>query len=482
MALKQLVLRKKIDALKAQLEAIRAKDPDFEKRREALKTREAELEVAVNEVTEETSAEDKQTLEESVSQHESDEAALTTEEAEQASTKKNIEDQIKDLESQLAEIEDRSKKPAPAAAAQNQTKERKDDHSMPTRAKFDFGLSFEQREALVAREDVKSFLSRVRDNKGQKRAVTGAELAIPDVMLDLLRDNLHRYSKLLKHLRVKNVSGKSRQTIMGAIPEGVWTEAIGKINELALVFNQIEVDGYKVGGYIPVPNSTLEDTSDINLFAEIMDALGQAIGYAVDKAILFGTGTKMPLGIATRLAQASQPSSWGTYAPTWTDLRATHLLKFDPTSMTAVQFFQTLLLDLGVAAPNYASGGTFWAMNRKTHMKLMSQALAFNAAGALVAGVNAQMPIEGGDIVELDFISDNDIIGGFGSLYLLAERAGSSLAVSEHVAFTDDQTVFRGTARYDGMPVYGEAFLMVNIANASPTTTKSFASDEANPQ
>ena len=37
-----------------------------------------------------------------------------------------------------------------------------------------------------------------------------------------------------------------------------------------------------------------------------MTMLGQSIGLALDKAIVYGTGVKMPLGIVTRLAQASK--------------------------------------------------------------------------------------------------------------------------------------------------------------------------------
>lgn len=341
------------------------------------------------------------------------------------------------------------------------------------------GINRGEVESFINREDVKDFLTRVRSMMGEKRAVTGAELTIPDVMLDLLRDNLYRYSKLITKVRVKTVGGKARQNIMGAVPEGVWTEAIGKLNELALAFNQVEVDGYKVGGFIPIPNAILED-SDLNLANEILDALGQAIGMAVDKAILYGTGNKMPLGIATRLAQTAPPSDWGANAPAWVDLHVTNLLNFNPTGMTAEAFFAELVLKLGVAKPNYSTGGTFWAMNRKTRMKLLSKAITFNAAGAVVAGLNGTMPVEGGDIVELPFIPDNNIIGGYGELYLLAERAGASLAVSEHAKFIEDQTVFRGTARYDGMPVFGEGFVIVNIAGTAPTTTVTFASDTAN--
>ena len=350
---------------------------------------------------------------------------------------------------------------------------------MNNRSKVFSGMSAEQRSALVVREDVKAFLTRTREFIGQKRSVTGTELVIPEVMLELLRDNLHRYSKLVAYINVRTVKGKARQNVMGAIPEAVWTEACGKLNELIISFTQIEVDGFKVGGFVPVCNATLED-SDENLAAEIMDALGQAIGYAVDKAILFGTGAKMPLGIATRLAQASEPTDWGDNAPTWTDLRTTNLLKFDPAGMTAEAFFASLVLQLGVVDNKYAMDNTFWVMNRKTKMALMARLITFNAGGALVAGINATMPVEGGNIVELPFIADNDIIGGFGSLYLLAERAGAQLAQSEHVMFIEDQTVFRGTARYDGMPVFGEAFAMVNIANAAPTTSVLFPQDVAN--
>lgn len=479
MALKQLILHKRMNGLKSQLEVLRTKDTEFVTRSEAMKTREAELEAAVNEITETSTEEEQTTVDEAVSTFEADQVTLGTEQTENEEAKSKLEGEIQTLQAELDEIDKRAKTPPVIPGKDN---ERKKEIGGETRMKK-YGvlgdLTSEQRSAFVTRDDVKDFLTRTREFKGQQRAVTGAELGIPEVMLELLRDNLHRYSKLITRVRLKPVGGKARQNISGSIPEGVWTEAVGALNELALSFNQIEVDGYKVGGFIPIPNSTLED-SDLNLASEIMDALGQAIGLAVDRAILYGTGTKMPLGIATRLAQTSAPSDWGTNAPTWTDLHTANVLKIDPTGMTAEVFFAALVLDLGVAKPDFAVGGTFWVMNRKTRMSLLSKAITFNAAGALVAGLNGTMPIEGGEIVELPFVPDNDIIGGFGSLYLLAERAGSQFAVSEHVKFVEDQTVFKGTARYDGMPVFGEGFVIVNIANATATTTDTFETDYAN--
>ena len=91
------------------------------------------------------------------------------------------------------------------------------------------------------------------------------------------------------------------------------------------------------------------------------------------------------------------------------------------------------------------------------------------------------MPVVGGEIVELNFIPDGNIIVGYGNAYLLAERAGTKLGQSEHVRFIEDQTVFKGTARYDGKPVIAEAFAVFSITSTAPTTSGiTFAADTAN--
>lgn len=461
MALKQLMLSKKIEQRKAAL-------TELMKTEEELNKRAAELETAIDEAK----------TDEEIAAVEEETEKLDKDKADLEEKKSKLEGEIAELEGQLDELNSKEPENNPEPEPDNRNKNVIGGEIRMRTGKFFNGMTREAVNALIARDEVKEFLTRTRELIGQKRSVSGAELTIPEIMLDLLRDNLYRYSKLITRVNLKSVAGKARQNIAGTITEGIWTEAVGKLNELSLGFNQIEVDGYKVGGFIPVPNSILED-SDLNLANEIMDALGQAIGLAVDKAILYGTGTKMPLGIATRLAQTEQPADWGANAPTWENLTTTNLLKLDGT-LSDAKFFSALMLALGSAQPNYATGGTFWAMNRKTRMTLISKAVTFNAAGAIVAGQNNTMPVEGGDIVELPFIPDGDIIGGYGSLYLLAERAGAQLAVSDQVKFIDDQTVFRGTARYDGAPIIGAGFVIVNINNVDPTTTITFAADTAN--
>ncbi len=463
--LRQLMISKKLGAAREALAALAEEE-------QKLQTRAEELEAAIEEAK---TDEELQAVEESIAELEGEKAKL-------AEKKSQLESEIAELESQLEELKSKDPQRSNAGGRVSQERVRNvgGDVDMEIRRGFFKGFRRGEVEALLVRAEVKEFLDAVRSKIGEARAVTGAELTIPDVLLELLRDNLYRYSKLITKVRVRTLSGKARQNILGVVPEAVWTEMVAKLNELSFGFNQVEVDGYKVGGFVPLPNSILED-SDIALASEVLDMLGQAIGLALDKAILYGKGVKMPLGIATRLAQTEEPPNWGQHAPEWTNLTATHLISIDPDGKTPEEFFAELVLALGTARPNYATGGTFWAMNRATRMKLLSKAITFNSAGAIVAGMNGTMPVEGGEIIELPFVPDGDIIGGYGDLYLLAERKGAQLAVSEHARFIEDQTLFRGTARYDGMPVFGEAFVIVNIDGAAPTTQIPFAADTANP-
>ena len=90
------------------------------------------------------------------------------------------------------------------------------------------------------------------------------------------------------------------------------------------------------------------------------------------------------------------------------------------------------------------------------------------------------MPVVGGIIEVLDFVPNYVIVGGYFDLYLLAERSGQKFAQSEHVRFLNDQTVFKGTARYDGQAAIAEAFVAIGVNGATPDDTMSFAGDTAN--
>lgn len=456
MALKVLMLRKKIEGAEKELEALRTKNAEFEKR-------EQELEQAIGEAETE---EETKTVEDAVAEFEKEKE---THAADQAA----LEQTIAGLEKDLADEEAKQDTTPPAPEARNEVKD------MSTRSKIFAKLNMEQRNAMFERQDVKDFLSRAREAIKNKRAITNAGLLIPDVFLGLLRENIENYSKLYKHVYVRSVNGTAREVVEGTIPEAVWTEMCANLNELDLAFNEVEVDGYKVGGYFVMCNATLED-SDIDLAAEILTALGQSIGLALDKSIVYGKGIKMPMGVMTRLAQTEEPANYPELARAWADLHTSNIITISAANSEGLKLFKNIILASGAAKGKYARGEKVWVMNETTRTKLLAEGLSINAAGAIVSGMNGTMPVVGGIAEVLSFIPDDVIIGGYFELYLLAERAGTRLAQSEHVRFIQDQTVFKGTARYDGLPVIAEAFVAIGINGVTPTAAMTFAADSAN--
>lgn len=474
MALKILMLRSKMDRLNKELETLREKDAEFA-------TREAELEQAVNEAATE---EEEKVVADNVDQFEAEKQAHDE-------RKSALEQEINEIEGQIKEIEANAPTRGnnPTTNPESKHNERRETNkmnianirSLPKSQRVFDALSGEQRQAILADNTMQEFLKELRSMKGQQRAVSGAELTIPVVMLDLIAENMYRYSKLLNRVRVRNVRGEARQTIAGTVPEAVWTEMCGAINELSFVFNQITLDGYKVAGFVPVCNSILED-NDVNLAGWIVEMLSEAVGLAMDKAILYGKGaaSKMPLGIVTRLAQSTQPSDYPANAPAWEDLHTSNVIKIDGATATGAEFWAKLMEAIGNTYTRYSRGEMFWAMNSKTYAKLRSKLITFTASGDIVANLYGTLPIITGNVDVLEFIPDGDIIGGYGDLYLLALRSGMTIESSREVQFIQDNTVFKGKQRADGMPVIPGAFVAININNVAVTTTMDFAADTAN--
>ena len=447
--LKALLLKKKIDLKKRELDALKVKAAELE-------TRGQELAAAIEEVEND---EQREEVEGMVAEYEKDKT-------ENDSAVSALEDEIRGLETEL-ETEEAAQDTTPPA------EERKEEKMI----KRNF---FENKEEMIQREDVQAWIKNVRSCMTNHRAVENVGVTIPSVLLGLLRERIEGYSKLYKHVKVERVGGNATLPIMGSASEAIWTDCCANLNELDITFNNVEVGCHKVGGYFAMCNAALED-SDIDLANALLGAIGQAIGLALDKAILFGRngdGTqKMPEGVVTRLVQTSKPAGYPATARTWVDLHTTNIKTTGDS--TGIALFQKIVTFFGAASAKYSGGEKVWCMNSKTHTKLIAEAMNVDAAGAIVSSVGNSMPVIGGTIEELEFLEDNDIIAGYFDCYLLAERGGEKFASSEHVRFLADQTVFKGTARYDGAPAIAEAFVAIGL-NTTPDATMTFAPDEAN--
>lgn len=454
MALKQMLLQKRISDKKKELEQLRAQD---------FTGREEELATAIGEAE---TDEETQLVEEKVDE-------LEKEKKEHDEKSAQLEGEIADLEAELEGMEERQK--APAAEP-----EKREVKVMPieTRGEF-FGMSHQERDAFFQRDDVKDYLEGVKASIREKRDINNVGLTIPEVMLPLLKQIIEENSKLLPKVNARFVPGNARQVIMGEMPEAIWTDCCATLNELSLGFNDIELGCWKVGGFFDVCNAILED-NDVNLASVILQALGVAISKALDKAIIYGRGTKMPLGIVTRLEQTSKPAGYLPTAREWKNLSATNIKA--GSGATGINLFKEIVMAKKMIRNDYFRNGITWVMNEETYTQLQVEAMDKNMNARIVTGFEGQMPVVGGSVVTLPFMPDNDVVFGYFDAYTLAERAGRQFATSEHYRFIEDRTVFKGTARYDGLPVIPEAFGLINITTEAPTASTKivFPADLAN--
>lgn len=456
--LRALMLRKKINESKKALEALRAKETDFETRKAELEKREAEIAEAIEEAE---TDDERKTVEEAVEKIENDSKALENEKAENDQKIADLEGEISEMEKELDEVEDQQRaKKAPASPDQPSKNpvgvnitERERSSMFKTRSLN--AMSFEQRAALVAREDVQKTLAEVRSFiKERRTGVTGADLTIGEAILGLIRENVLQYSKLYERVSVTTTNKDGRLIVQGIAPEAIWTECCAAISELDLAFGQVELDCYKVAGYFAICNAAVED-SDVDLVDALVVALSQALGKAIDKAIVYGTGTKMPTGVVTAIAE-----------------KASQLVTISSSDHDKA-FFQDIIKAAAKANNTYSRGVKTWIMNDTTYAAVMAEAVAVDGSGAYVSMVNGVMPAVGGDIIVLPFVPDNNIVMGYFDLYAVLEKRNITIDTSEHVKFLDDQTVLRGKARLDGKPAVPEAFVAIGIG-AAPTTEVEF--------
>lgn len=424
MGLKQLMLDKKIKQRQAQLEELKTK---FN-----IEQREADLTAALEEAQ---SEEEVQAVEESVAELEADKESYESE-------KGTLETEIESLERELDELEKKEPEKGQQRSVAPQQKQIENRGGYETMKK-----GMETRAMKLERlnnEEVRSFYDKVREAVLNKRALSGEELLIPEMVMNVIRPRIGDYSTLFSEVEVVPLNGTARAIFDGNIPEAIWTEMCDPVEELAFAFEPVELDGFKVGGFVPVCNAVLED-SLIDLADYLEDRMARAIGKAIDKAILTGTGAaaKQPEGIIPAITANAVDSDF-TFADFLPNLGA---------------------IDTG----DDEVGEVIAVMKRSTYYKyFMPQSITPTADGRFVAQGVTSPNIAGLRVVFSQYApADAAVLGDF-KQYLLGERAGTSLTSSTDVRFIQDQTVFKGTARYDGKPVNEDAFLLVNFAEATP--------------
>lgn len=223
-----------------------------------------------------------------------------------------------------------------------------------------------------------------------------------------------------------------------------------------------EIGLNKVTGMVYVTDELLQDA--VGLEGLLREAFPEELQFAVEEAILFGTGAGQPLGIINSGAVIAVAAEGGQAADTILYLNMVNMLgRLDPRSyQTAVWLYNQALFPQLATMSYTPAGGTSIPV-------FQPAGLSVNGGGPLgsVFGIPAiphelaAAPGDLGDIMLFDLKE-----------YLLATKGGVKTDVSMHVRFIYDETAFRFVLRVGGAPKWDSPLTPKNgTVTTSPFVT-----------
>lgn len=420
--LKQLMIQRKIDNANKALEELRKNDASF-------KTRSEDLEASINEAETDEEMETVETaiteLEEEQTQHEED--------------KKKLEDEVAELEGELEELNENAPKNNKGDERGNKmgTEKRVTNQEYFTREVNDFY------------EELRTRLDARANGQVLPPGESGAELIIPDIVVNRIRERIGDYTTLYPLVDLVKAGGRVKLILDVDTGEANWLEMRGSLpEEDDSEMTAVEFDGFKVGRVVYIDNSLLEDAI-INLDDYLTKRIARSIAKAVDKAIAVGTGAndKQPEGIVPAIPAENK--------------------------VTAKPVYEEIIPHLGlIDTGEDATGEIVAAMHRQTYYaKIATLTLHVDSSGKDVVQLpNLAHPnFLGLRVVFNNYIPKDKIIFGVFDKYTLVERESTRVDLSGHYKFREDQTAVRGVGRYDGKPVKPEAFVEVTLEEPEET-------------
>ena len=218
-----------------------------------------------------------------------------------------------------------------------------------------------------------------------------------------------------------------------------WTEEASALNETEPTFKQLDLTNYELSGYSKISNTLLADSA-IGLEKFLYTLFGRAIGWYEDYAFLRGNGVAKPYGILSWISANSASAAVSRSA-------ASAFALADAGNM------------LGKLMPGWRQDSTCWVM----HPTVLTRLIQMNASGTgsdVIFIDNARdkprwvlmgLPIEVSEkLPALNTLGD--VILADCQHYIIGDREKIEIAYSEHVAFLNNQGVWRFVSRVGGTP------------------------------
>ncbi len=220
-----------------------------------------------------------------------------------------------------------------------------------------------------------------------------------------------------------------------------WKDEASQLTASKPKFRQIELSLKKNVSLIYTTDELLQDSTALEAY--IRKVAADEIAFQTDDAIVNGTGAGMPLGILNGGALVTISKETGQAADTV-------ILE------NIVKMWSRML---GSSRSN-----AVWLINQNVEPQLYTMSLSVGTGGAPVflpgggASAAPYMTLFGRPVIPCEQCASlgdagDIILADFSNGYIMAEKGGIQAAMSIHVKFDYDESVFRFVIRMDGQPV-----------------------------
>lgn len=240
-------------------------------------------------------------------------------------------------------------------------------------------------------------------------------------------------------IKINGIDETSRASTRSGGVVGYWKDEAAQKTASKPKFRQIELNLKKLIGLCYATDELLADATALE--SVIRQSFVSEFGFLIDDAIVNGTGAGQPLGILNAGCLVSVSKESGQKAAT---ILAENIIK-----MYARMFAPSL-------------GNAVWLVNQNTLPQLYTMSLAVGTGGSPIfmpAGGLSQSPYNtllGRPVIPIEQAATLGTVGDiiFADLggYILAEKGGIESAMSIHVKFDYDESVYRFVLRLDGQP------------------------------
>lgn len=443
--LRILLLRKKLDERKEKLKAI-------EKDLDDLKKREEELAEAIEEIDENTADEEEESVEEMIDE-------LEKEKEDKISKKKNLEEEIDEINKSISEMEedtvdDESESADEASVNEERKVQKANIQKRGGRVMLENMSTRDRVGRILERDENRQFFNDVVNLYFKRDAALGglskenAGLLVPDDVYYEINQRIGEYGSLYNIVRKIDLVGKARIIMNSGTPKLYWTEKCDPLKETTLgELNAIELDNYKLGGYLFLCESFVQDVNEnqyhsITIADYIMNEFAKAIAEELDRVIYDGKGAaeKQPEGITSVIKSTKNVSS----------------------VLDVLGYIGELDADT-FYSHNAPEGVITIAGNRKTLYKwIYPETWGKDSNGKLVYGLGNTLP-DGTQIVLSNVIADNELVIGDFNQYILGVRKDMTFDTNDRLQWIEENIGYKIRGRYDGKVANPKAFLRLKF-------------------